>query len=380
MLYALIVGVGAGLGAALLVSALRFVAETVLRITDHGPSLGRAWLFLFIPLGVWLSWAIAAKWAPEAMGHGVPQILAALTLDRGRIPLRVPAIKTVATALTIGMGGSAGREGSIAQIGAGIGSFIGKVTRLDESETRALVAAGAGAGIAATFNAPIAGMFFAMEVILRDVSTRHLHTIAVASVAGAVVSHTLIGDELTFDVTPYSLDQPTHLVLYAALGLIAVVLAILFIEALDWCTFVPDRMIAWLRPALMGLGVAAIGFVAPEVLGTGQVFIGDVLNQAVTKAWWVFALLAIAKLIATSLTLGGQGSGWDLHAEPVHRCDDGAAFAILLDPIWTWSHLDPGPFALVGTGRPCSPVCREHRSPRSSSSSRSPGTTPSSSP
>ncbi len=107
-------------------------------------------MFLVIPAGIWLAWAITAKWAPEAAGHGVPQILASLTLDRGRIPLRVPLLKTIATALTIGVGGSAGREGSIAQIGAGIGSFIGRVTKLDETETRALVAAGAGAGIAAT--------------------------------------------------------------------------------------------------------------------------------------------------------------------------------------------------------------------------------------
>ena len=166
-----------------------------------------------------------------------------------------------------------------------------------------------GAGIAATFNAPIAGMFFAMEVILRDVSIRHLHTIAVASVAGAVVSHTLIGDELTFDVSPYSLDDPAQLVLYGVLGLIAVGLAIAFIEALDWFTILPDRMVQWARPLLMGLGVAAIGFVAPEVLGTGQKFIGTVLSQEISKAWWLFALLAIAKLIATSATLGGKGAG-----------------------------------------------------------------------
>lgn len=349
MLYALIVGTGAGVGAAILVYALRFVTRSVLRVAEQGPSLGSAWYFLFIPAGIWLSWLIAARWAPEAMGHGVPQILAALAVDEGRIPLRVPIVKTVATAFTIGAGGSAGREGSIAQIGAGIGSFIGKVTRLDEAERRALVAAGAGAGIAATFNAPIAGMFFAMEVILRDVSTRHLHTIAVASVAGAVVSHTLIGSELTFDVaSPYALDHAYQLVPYAVLGLIAVGLAILFIEALDWCTVIPDRLITWMRPAIMGLGVAAIAFVAPEVLGTGQLFIQDVLNQDVTKAWWIFGFLAIAKLFATTLTLGGRGSGGIFMPSLFIGAMAGSAFAILLDPLWTWSRLDPGAFALVG--------------------------------
>jgi CIC family chloride channel protein len=348
MVLALVIGVGAGFGAAALVYALRFVSSSVVRLTEQGPSFGRAWLFLVIPAGIWLAWAITAKWAPEAAGHGVPQILASLTLHRGRIPLRVPVIKTVATALTIGVGGSAGREGSIAQIGAGIGSFIGKVTKLEETEIRALVAAGAGAGIAATFNAPLAGMFFAMEVILRDVSIRHLHTIAVASVAGAVVSHTLIGDELTFDVSPYALTDPTQLVLYAILGLIAVGLAILFIEALDWFTIVPDQWIQWRRPLLMGLGVAAIGFVAPEVLGTGQRFIGAVLSQEVSNAWWLFALLAIAKLIATSSTLGGKGSGGIFMPSLFIGAMAGSAFAIVADPIWTASRLDPGAFALVG--------------------------------
>jgi CIC family chloride channel protein len=267
---ALIVGVGAGLGAVVLVRALRFVSLSVIRLAELGPPLAKGWLFLFIPAGIWLAWAISAKWAPEAAGHGVPQILAAIAVHGGRIPWRVPIVKTVATALTIGVGGSAGREGSIAQIGAGIGSFIGKVTRLEEVEVRALVAAGAGAGIAATFNAPIAGMFFAMEVILRDVSIRHLHTIAVASVAGAVVSHSFIGNELTFDVSPYSLEDPKQLILYAILGLVAVGLSIAFIESLDWFTLVPDRITPWVRPIIMGLGVAAIGTIAPRFSAPGS--------------------------------------------------------------------------------------------------------------
>jgi CIC family chloride channel protein len=358
MVYALIVGIGAGVGAAALVAALRLVTDAVLRIAGQGPTLEKGLLLLIIPGGIWISWAIAKRWAPEAMGHGVPQILAALTLDEGRIPLRVPTVKMAATALTIGVGGSAGREGSIAQIGAGIGSFVSKVTKLDESERRALVAAGAGAGIAATFNAPIAGMFFAMEVVLRDVSTRHLHTIAIASVAGAVVSHSLIGDELTFDITSYEFHDPSHLALYALLGLLAVGLAILFIEALDWFTVTTFRVAEWFRPAVMGLGVAAIGLLAPEVLGTGQEFIGKVLNAGVSKTWWAFALLAIAKLISTAVTLGGRGSGGIFMPSLFIGAMAGSAFAILIDPLWTWSQLDAGAFALVGMAAVFSGVSR----------------------
>lgn len=347
MVLALIVGIGAGAGAALLIYSLRLVSTLVLRVADL-TSLDRSLVFIVIPAGIWLAWLITAKWAPEAAGHGVPQILKALILSGGRIPPRIPVFKTIATALTIGVGGSAGREGSIAQIGAGIGSFLARLKNLNESETRALVAAGAGAGIAATFNAPIAGMFFAMEIILRDLSMRHLHTVVVASVAGAVVSHSLIGDELTFQVSPYSLDDPFQLILYLFLGLIAVGLAIMFIEALDWFMFVPDRFGAWTRPVSMGLSVAAIGFIAPSVLGTGQEFIGTVLRDEVSKAWWVLALLAIAKLIATSATLGGKGAGGIFMPSLFIGAMAGAAFAKIVDPIWTTSQLDPGAFALVG--------------------------------
>jgi len=344
---ALIVGIGAGAGAAALIYSLRIVSTAVLRFAEF-TSLDRSLLFIVIPAGIWLAWLITAKWAPEAAGHGVPQILKALTLRGGRIPPKIPFFKTIATALTIGVGGAAGREGSIAQIGAGIGSFLARLKNLNESETRALVAAGAGAGIAATFNAPIAGMFFAMEVILRDLSMRHLHTVVVASVAGAVVSHSLIGDELTFQVSQYSLDDPFQLILYLFLGLIAVGLAIMFIEALDWFMFVPDRFGAWTRPLAMGLSVAAIGFVAPSILGTGQVFIGTVLRDEVSMTWWVLGLLAIAKLVATSATLGGKGAGGIFMPSLFIGATAGAAFAKIVDPIWTTSQLDPGAFALVG--------------------------------
>jgi len=347
MTLSLIVGVGAGFGAAALIYALRVVADVVSRADDVS-NLGRLLVFLVIPIGIWLAWAMAARFAPEASGHGVPQILASLTLHGGRIAPRIPVLKTLATALTIGVGGSAGREGSIAQIGSGIGSFIGKLTNLGESERRTLVAAGAGAGIAATFNAPIAGMFFAMEVILGDLSIRYLHTVVVASVAGAVVSHAFIGDDIAFQVSAYSLDDPTQLILYGVLGLIAVGLAILFIEALDWFTIVPDRLVPWVRPLLMGLGVAAIGFFAPEVLGTGQAFIGSVLRDEMSRVWWVFGLLALAKLLATSATLGGKGSGGIFMPSLFIGAVSGAAFAKLIDPIWSFSDLDPGAFALVG--------------------------------
>ncbi len=259
LVLALFVGAGAGIGAAILIYVLELVGRVTQWVADV-PLLGNWWMFLTIPVGMFLAWSLSARFAPEVVGHGVPQIIAALTVRQGEIRARVAPLKTVATALTIGTGGSAGREGSIAQIGASIGSMVGRATRLAEPEMRALVAAGAGAGIAATFNAPIAGMFFAMEVILRDMSIRYLHTVVVASVAGAVVSNSLIGEEITFRVPAYSLDDPRQLLLFALLGLVAVGLSLLFIEGLDRWVAALGKLAPWSRPILFGLIVASVGF------------------------------------------------------------------------------------------------------------------------
>jgi chloride channel protein, CIC family len=357
LLLSLIVGIGAGVGAAILILAIDLVGRVTARVADI-PSLHDWWMFLTIPVGMFLAWALTARFAPEVAGHGIPQIIAALTVRGGEIRARVAPLKTVATALTIGSGGSAGREGSIAQIGASLGSIAARATGLGEPEMRALVAAGAGAGIAATFNAPIAGMFFAMEIVLRDLSIRYLHTVVVASVAGAVVSHSLIGDKLTFQVAPYSVDDPWQLGLYAALGLVAVALALLFIEALERWVVAFDGLARWLRPLMFGLIVAAIGFWLPEVLGTGQPYIGQVLRGEIAKTWWLFALLAVGKVFATSVTLGGRGAGGIFMPSLFIGATAGAAFAELSSLVWHRSPIESGAFALVGMAAVFSGVAR----------------------
>lgn len=357
LLLALITGTGAGVGAAILIFAIDLVGRVTTRVADV-PFLTDWWMFLTIPIGMFLAWGLTALFAPEVAGHGVPQIIAAITVRGGNIRARVAPLKAVATALTIGSGGSAGREGSIAQMGAGFGSQIARAARRAEPEVRALVAAGAGAGIAATFNSPIAGMFFALEVILRDLSIRYLHTVVVAAVAGAVVSHTLIGEELTFRLSPYSLDDPWQLVLYALLGLVTMGIAILFIEALDFWEVGFKRLPSWVRPLLFGLLVAGIGFFLPEVLGTGQSHIEQVLRAELEKAWWFFALLAVAKLLATSITLGGKGAGGIFMPSLFMGAAAGSAFAQLSALVWTGSPIDTGAFALVGMAATFAGVAR----------------------
>ncbi|MCJ7726522.1 MAG: chloride channel protein [Acidimicrobiia bacterium] len=352
-----IVGIGAGLGAVLLIKAIAAVGWVAGKVGD-ATSLDRAWVFLTLPAGIWLAWRITAWLAPEVSGHGVPQIIAALTVRGGHIRARVMGLKTVATALTIGSGGSAGREGSIAQIGSSIGSWVARKAQLGENDIRVLVAAGAGAGISATFNAPIAGMFFAMEVILREFSSRHVHTIVVASVAGAVVSRSLIGEELAFSVPAYRLDDPRQLLLYGVLGLLTVAAAWLFLASLDWFEIVPGRLPAWVRPLVLAAVVATIGVVRPEILGSGQDFVGEVLRGAVDYAWWTLGLLAVLKAVATSATLGGKGSGGIFMPSLFIGAVAGSGFALLIDPIWNLSTINPGAFARVGMAATFSAVAR----------------------
>jgi len=352
-----IVGVGAGLGAVLLIKAIAAVSWVAEEFRD-GLSLERTWVFLVLPIGIWIAWRITAWFAPEVSGHGVPQIIAAIAIRGGHIRARVMGLKTVATALTIGSGGSAGREGSIAQIGSSIGSWVARMAQLSENDIRVLIAAGAGAGISATFNAPIAGMFFAMEVILREFSSRHVHTIVVASVAGAVVSRSLIGEELTFAVPAYRLDDPRQLLLFGVLGLVTVAAAWFFLVSLDWFEVQPGRLPAWFRPLLLASVVATIGVFRPEILGAGQDFVGEILRGAIEYAWWTLGLLAVLKALATAATLGGKGSGGIFMPSLFIGATTGFGFALLVDPIWTLSTINPGAFALVGMAATFSAVAR----------------------
>jgi len=356
LILAALVGIGAGLGAVILIQGIQLIGDVASWVTDRTP--GGAGVLLALPVGMVLAWRFTSWFAPEVAGHGVPQIVAAIALRGGAIRTRVIALKTVATALTIGAGGSAGREGSIAQIGSAIGSWLARAAKLGENDVAALVAAGAGAGISATFNAPIAGMFFAMEIVLREFSLRHLNTVVIASVAGAVVAHSALGDELTFTVQPYALDDPRQLVLFAVLGLVTVAFAWLFLASLDWFEIRPIPAPAWLRPVLFGLLVAVFGFFRSEILGTGQHFVNSVLRDEVHLGWWTLIVLAVMKAVATGATLGGRGSGGIFMPSLFIGATAGSAFARLTSSVWGFSTITPGSFALVGMAATFSAVAR----------------------
>lgn len=357
MVVAAVIGVGAGLGAVLLIKSLELVADGVAELHD---ALGgyEAWLLLTVPVAIWLAWWLTERFGPEAAGHGIPQIIAAIRVRGGRIPLRIAPLKIAATAITIGAGGSAGREGPIAQIGAAIGSALGDRLRLSEPVRRSLIGAGTAAGISATFNAPIAGMLFALEVVLGSFSVSHLSTVVVASITGAVVTRSILGESLTFDVTAYPLTSPWELVLYGLLGIVAAVVAYFFLRQLDWWERWPERLPRALRPLLIALPVAALGIARPEVLGTGQRFIGEVLRNESTLGWGILLLLVALKPIATSATFGAKGSGGIFMPSLFMGATVGSGLATMIGGVWTISELQPGAFALVGMAAVFAAVAR----------------------
>lgn len=362
---ALVVGVLVGLAAALLVTLIGVVgdaAEPVREGSSAWSGLGRWAAVLVLPVGIMVSYAIARRWGPGVESGGVTETMVGLSLHGGYLRTRTVASKIAATAATLGTGGSAGREGPVVQIGATIGSSLARHTRFGEDQIRSLVAAGAGAGIGASFNAPIAGMLFAMEIILGNFAIRHLNAVVVASVAAAVTTRMLVGEERILSGPAHQLDAPAELVLYAVLGLLAVGFGILFLRVLDrvegreWSAQLPP----WTRPLFFSVVVGLLIAAEPQLLGTGQAFVGELLRLDVgaDRVWWGLMIIAAAKTLAAASTRAGGGSGGSFMPSLFIGAAVGGGFALLVEPAWGLSEIDPGAFAVVGMAATFAAVAR----------------------
>ncbi|MGF1616487.1 MAG: chloride channel protein [Acidimicrobiia bacterium] len=355
LLVSALVGVGVGLGAVALVLLLEAIADLTSGLRIHD---GSVWILLTVPAGFLTAWWLARSFAPEIAGDGVPEAAAALAVTGGHIRKRVFPLKIIATALTVGSGGSAGREGPIVHIGGSVGSVISRWFRLGEDQVRSLVAAGAGAGVGAAFNAPIAGMLFALEVILGSFATRHMSAIVIASVTAAVTSRTLVGEELAIQAGRYQLGNFMELFAYAAMALAIVVIGVMFLRMLDAIESVAaerNARLGFLRPLGAGLLVAGLIMIEPRLFGTGQEVTNALLNSerlsAVTGEgeifWWVLILLALGKAVATSLTISSGASGGAFMPSLFMGAAVGTAFARIFEPVFAFE-LEPGAFAVVG--------------------------------
>lgn len=288
--------------------------------------------------------------AREAKGHGVPEVMNAVAREGGVIRKRVVVVKTLASALCIGSGGSVGREGPIVQIGSALGSSIGQILRVSEGELRVLVACGAAAGIAATFNAPIAGAIFALEIILADFALPTFTPIILSSVIATVVSRAFLGNYPAFQVPPYDLESPWEIGFYCILGLLAGLVAVSFIVVLykneDWWDDwkIPD----YLKASIGGLIIGIIALRFPHIMAVGYDSIGKaLLNQ---EAWTVLVLLIPLKILATSITIGSGGSGGIFAPSLFMGAMLGGAFGCAVHALFPGITATPGAYAIVGMG------------------------------
>jgi len=354
-----VVGVVVGLAGAALIGAIEGIGHLVEVVGEHVGST-RVVALVSVPLGLLLAWTIADRFAPEVAGDGVPEAMAAVAIRSGYMPTRSAPLKMLATSLTIGLGGSVGREGPIVQIGGAIGSSISRKTGMGEDRVRSMVAAGAGAAIGASFNAPIAGMLFAMEIIIGGFAVRHLNSVVVASVAAAVTTRSIVGEEQILRSVPHSLQDPRELILYIGLALLAVAVAYVFLNTLRRSEALRTWGPSWMRPILLGLAIGGIAWLEPDMLGTGQTVVAGFLSEfsAGDVVWWSVLALVGYKVVAASLTLGVGGFGGVFMPSLFIGAALGTAYATLLDPVWGVSTLQPGAFAIVGMAATFSAVAR----------------------
>ncbi len=247
--------------------------------------------------------------APEARGPGVSSVMEALALQRGRIRPRVIAARPIATSVSLGSGGSGGREGPVVQLGSAIGSALSQLAHLSDERTRNLVACGAAGGVAATFNAPLAGVMFALEVLLAEFGLVQFTSVVVAAVVASVIGHTYFGDVPAFPFPASASPKAWELPIYALLGVAAAFVGVGFTRALYLVDDLFERQSCppFLKPVLGGLIVGVVGLWFPQVLGIGYSSIEAVLFNRLTLI--AIAVLGLLKIVVTAITIGSGGSG-----------------------------------------------------------------------
>lgn len=364
ILAALCVGVGAGIAA---VGFRYLISGITLLLTGHEDysAVGRAgnphlpwlggWIVLVLPVLAGLVYGpLVSRFAPSARGHGVPEVMYAVAKKGGRIPGRVASVKALASALCIGAGGSVGREGPIVQIGSALGSTIGRVLRVPEARLRALVACGAAAGIAATFNAPLAGVFFALELILGEFTAAAFGPVVLAAVTASVISRAVLGDSAFLTLPRFEVNSLLEYAFYALLGILGAVVARLFTLILyaveDTCDnlWLRTRGPEWARPAVGGLALGVVLLALPEMYGVGYPVLAGAVDGKYAIGFLV--VLLVGKAVATSLTIGIGGSGGVFAPSLFIGAATGAAVGQTLHALLPSVVTQPGAYALIGMG------------------------------
>lgn len=351
---ALVVGVVGGLGAC----GFRWLIHAIERVgwgtwnNDVANILAQpTWVMFLVPaVGGLIVGPLVYFFAREAKGHGVPEVMEAVALRSGKIRPRLVIVKSIASALSIGCGGSVGREGPIVQIGSALGSTIGQLLKVSGGRLRTLVGCGAAAGIAATFNAPIAGAIFAVEVILADFAVASFSPIVISSVIATVVARHFLGDVPAFTVPSYGMESPLELPVYFALGIAAALVATLFVRLLYRLEDAADRLPgpAWIWTPIGGLLLGVIGLKYPHVLGVGYDTIESALRGEALLG--LLAALILMKILATSVTIAAGFSGGVFAPSLFIGAATGGTVGLIAHGAFPEVCVSPGAYALVGMG------------------------------
>lgn len=349
---AVVVGLLGGVGAILFRWLVDFFQGLAIGSGEETVTLLEAiprWKVFLLPvLGGLIVGPLVYFGAREAKGHGVPEVLGALVFRKGVIRPVVVVVKMVASAITIAFGGSVGREGPIVQIGAAMGSTLGQWLRFSPQRLRTLIGCGAAAGIAATFNAPIAGAFFAMEILMRDFAVVTFSPIIVASVVATAVSREFLGDTPAFPVPDFTISGYHELPLYLILGLVVGLVAVVYVRSLYATEEAFDRMKmpGWLKPVLGGIILGGLFLFFPQVYGVGYTSMVEALDGHM--ALRLMLLLVVVKLVAVNITLGSGFSGGIFAPALFLGGMLGGAFGAMVETWIPGSHGAIGTFAMVG--------------------------------
>jgi chloride channel protein, CIC family len=324
----------------------RFAADFTSARFNH---LG-AWVIVIPVIGGIIVGFMAKYGSPKIKGHGIPEAMEAVLVQRSRIQPRVAFLKPISAAIAIGTGGPFGAEGPIIQTGGAVGSLVGQVFHTTASERKLLLACGAAAGMSATFNTPIAGVILAIELLLFEFKSRSFIPLVIASTLATAVHMQLLGSGPMFTVGRVDFGIPRALPFYLLLGVICGLAAVAFSKALYWVEDqfekLPIDELWW--PAIGALGLGIIGYFVPRVLGVGYDTIGDILNANLGLK--LLLVVMVAKAVALVVSLGSGTSGGLLAPMFMSSAALGGIYAMVIDRFFPAAGLSSGAFALVAMG------------------------------
>ncbi len=353
-MFAGVIGLVAGLAAYMLYGMIAVCSNFVFyhRLSTTLPTITEnplgLWIIVVPALGGLVVGLMAKYGSSKIRGHGIPEAIEAIIINKSRIAPRVAILKPLSAAVAIGTGGPFGAEGPIIQTGGALGSIFGQLLHMTAAERKVLLGCGAAAGMAATFSTPIAGVIFAIELLLFEFRSRSFIPLVIATTIATTVHVVLIGPGPMFTVGAAHFDIASGLPFYLLLGVICGLMAVVMSRSLYWIEDQFERLpideLWW--PAIGALGLGVIGYFVPRVLGVGYGTLSDILNNHLPLT--LLLIILVFKSLALLISLGSGTSGGLLAPMFIGGAALGAAFAILINHLVPGAHLDPSAYALTG--------------------------------